>query len=112
VHGLEATCAAYNFGPALTSNRSVKDLVDAILEHWPGQWSDESGPNALHEASHLNLAWDKAFHLLGWQPNWDFTETIKRTIGWYLRQITDRAAALDLVRADIADYLALWRDAP
>jgi CDP-glucose 4,6-dehydratase len=31
----------------------------------------------------LNLATDKAFHLLGWEPQWDFPTTIKKTVAWY-----------------------------
>lgn len=74
---------AFNFGPTLDSNRTVKDVVESLLQHWPGQWEDCSDPNAVHEAGRLNLSIDKAHHLLSWQPIWDFDETIKRTIQWY-----------------------------
>jgi CDP-glucose 4,6-dehydratase len=75
--------SAFNFGPALTSNRTVAELVQEILKHWPGQWDDRSDPLALHEAKLLNLATDKAHHLLGWSPAWPFAETITRTVEWY-----------------------------
>ena len=75
--------AAFNFGPTLASNRTVADLVQEILKHWPGEWQDKSDPNALHEAEKLHLATDKAFHLLGWQPRWDFSTTIEKTAAWY-----------------------------
>ena len=75
--------SAFNFGPALSSNRSVAVLVQEILLHWPGQWVDKSDPNAVHEANLLNLATDKAFHFLGWSPAWPFAETIARTVAWY-----------------------------
>ncbi len=76
-------CSAFNFGPRLDSNRSVRDLIETILQHWQGSWSDRSDPNAVHEANLLNLVTDKAFHLLGWQPKWDFERTIKETVFWY-----------------------------
>ncbi|MFN2477439.1 MAG: CDP-glucose 4,6-dehydratase [Chthoniobacterales bacterium] len=76
-------CSAFNFGPALTSNRTVSALVEELLKHWPGQWIDRSDPKAVHEASLLNLATDKAFHLLGWAPVWGFAETIEHTAHWY-----------------------------
>lgn len=76
--------SAFNFGPALTSNRTVAQLVQELLQHIPGEWTDASDPNAVHEASKLNLAIDKAFHLLQWQPVWDFQQTIAHTAAWYL----------------------------
>ncbi|MGF1500133.1 MAG: CDP-glucose 4,6-dehydratase, partial [Elainellaceae cyanobacterium] len=74
---------AFNFGPPLTSNRSVAELVQEVLINWPGQWEDASDPNAPHEASKLNLTIDKAFHLLEWQPRWGFAETVRQTVQWY-----------------------------
>jgi len=81
-------CSAFNFGPALSSNRSVKELVQEILKHWPGEWVDQSDPHAEHEAKLLNLATDKAHHFLGWKPAWDFEQTIENTVSWYRESIT------------------------
>ncbi len=77
--------SGFNFGPALSSNRTVADLVQEILKHWPGRWDDKSDPKAVHEAKLLNLATDKAYHFLNWSPVWSFSETIARTANWYLR---------------------------
>jgi CDP-glucose 4,6-dehydratase len=57
--------------------------VQAILAITGGEWIDRSDPNAPHEASKLNLAIDKAFHLLSWTPSWSFEETIEQTVKWY-----------------------------
>jgi CDP-glucose 4,6-dehydratase len=75
--------SGFNFGPALSSNRTVADLVQEILKHWPGRWDDKSDPKAVHEAKLLNLATDKAHHFLGWSPAWDFAQTVARTLQWY-----------------------------
>jgi CDP-glucose 4,6-dehydratase len=99
------TCGAFNFGPALTSNRTVADLVQELTRHTGGEWVDATDPNALHEASKLNLATDKAFHLLGWQPVWNFEQTIKYTAEWYLGEENDRNP-YELTRAHIAAYQA------
>lgn len=74
---------AFNFGPALASNRSVKELVEQILLHWSGEWLDQSDPQAVHEAKFLNLVTDKVYHTLAWQPVWNFERTIQETVDWY-----------------------------
>jgi CDP-glucose 4,6-dehydratase len=76
-------CTAVNFGPQLSSNRTVGELVNELLKHFDGRWEDRTDPTAPHEASLLNLAIDKAHHLLGWQPVWGFAETVERTAQWY-----------------------------
>jgi CDP-glucose 4,6-dehydratase len=102
---LEPLASAFNFGPNLTSNHTVAELVAELLTHTGGEWSDASDPNALHEASKLNLATDKAFHLLGWQPIWNFAETISRTAEWYLAEHSGQDPA-GLTRSQISAYEA------
>ena len=75
--------SAFNFGPNLSGNRSVADLVTEVLKHLPGSWEDKSDPNAVHEAKLLSLSIDKAFHLLGWKPVWEFEKAIQSTVNWY-----------------------------
>ncbi len=101
---LQATCSAYNFGPALQANQPVSALVEQILRHWPGRWVDQSDPSAPHEASRLNLAWDKAFHQLGWQPCWDFADSVARTARWYRQDNTGSLDAQSLTQADLQAF--------
>lgn len=84
--GLDYLCSSFNFGPNLQSNQNVRNLVEEVLKHWSGDWIDQSDPNAVHEASLLNLATDKAYHMLNWQPKWNFSETVKQTIDWYYQE--------------------------
>ena len=76
-------CEAFNFGPMLEANRSVRELIETALQHWPEEWRDLSGTGTLHEAGRLHLQIDKAHHQLGWQPRWPFATTVQRTVGWY-----------------------------
>ena len=101
-----AAAAAFNFGPNLSSNRTVADLVKEFTRHWPGEWEDKSDPSALHEATKLNLATDKAFHTLGWQPRWNFETTIARTASWYREAISLHSAPefQSLTRRQIEEY--------
>ena len=97
-------CSAFNFGPSLISNRTVADLVQELLQHWPGEWADRSDPNALHEANLLNLATDKAYHLLSWFPVWSFEETIRETAAWYKSGSDGRNALPTITRSQIGRY--------
>jgi CDP-glucose 4,6-dehydratase len=96
-------CEAFNFGPSLASNRPVCDLVAMILEHWAGEWLDQSDPAAPHEANLLHLQIDKAHHRLGWQPRWDYAATLARTVGWYIAYHHD-IPALECCLADLNAY--------
>ncbi len=101
---LARLAGAFNFGPPLSSNRPVRDLVTEVLRRWPGTWLDQPEAAAVHEASLLNLATDKALHLLRWRAVWDFEETIAQTIQWYRHQHQHPAEAGELTRQQIEVY--------
>jgi len=104
--------SAFNFGPDLSANRTVAQLVEELLRHWPGRWEDRSPPNAPHEAQTLHLSIDKAHHLLGWSPTWSFTEAIARTAHWYRDTLADPTTqAAKLTLAQISDYTEAARRA-
>lgn len=101
--------SAFNFGPALDSNRTVAELVQEILKHWPGRWEDRSDPKAVHEAKLLNLATDKAHHLLQWRATWDFATAIAQTTRWYQESYTQSTDIAEFTRRQIAAYLESGR---
>jgi CDP-glucose 4,6-dehydratase len=98
-------CEPFNFGPHLDSNRPVSELVTSILSHWPGEWIDQRDPHAPHEAGLLHLQIDKAHHLLGWQPRWNYSITLERTVGWY-RAVHEGSRQVDCCLADLSAYQA------
>jgi CDP-glucose 4,6-dehydratase len=95
---------AFNFGPQLEANRSVRALVEEALLHWSGSWQDQSTPEAPHEASLLNLVIDKAHHQLAWAPRWGFATTVARTLNWYRLVQGGEASALECCQDDLAAY--------
>jgi CDP-glucose 4,6-dehydratase len=80
---LPLLASAFNFGPDRDSNRSVAELVEEVLKHWPGRWQDKTDPSAPHEAGQLRLSTDKAYALLRWFPVWSFSEAVAQTVDWY-----------------------------
>jgi CDP-glucose 4,6-dehydratase len=95
--------SAFNFGPNPEANRSVQELMEEALRHWPGSWSYQGDPQAPHEAGLLHLEISKARQQLGWQPRWDFATTVERTVAWY-RAVHQGASALECCLADLASY--------
>lgn len=98
-----AFASAFNFGPGLESNRTVADLVETLIRHTGGKWQDASVPNAHHEAARLNLSIDKAFHLLGWKPAWDFEKSVEMTANWYQAENGPESMD-DFTRSQILEY--------
>ena len=98
---------AFNFCPTLASNRPVFELVESMLCHWSGSWLDQRDPNAPHEAQLLHLQIDKAHHVLGWAPRWDYATTVKRTVDWYHQHHQGRPA-LECCLADLQAYQTVF----
>jgi CDP-glucose 4,6-dehydratase len=80
---LTALTSAFNFGPNRDANRTVEELVEEVLRHWPGRWQDKTDPTAPHEAGLLQLSTDKAAAMLLWFPVWSFAEAVGQTVQWY-----------------------------
>jgi CDP-glucose 4,6-dehydratase len=99
----DTLASAFNFGPSLEANRSVRELLEEALQHWPGCWQDQSDPAAPHEAGRLHLQIDKAHHQLGWRPRWPFATTVERTVAWY-RAVHEGASPVECCLADLACY--------
>ena len=95
--------SSFNFGPTVDSTQSVRELVEACFQHWPGTWVDSAETVAPHEASRLHLQIDKAHNQLGWQPRWDFLTTVLRTVSWY-RAINDGFSPLSQCLEDLQAY--------
>lgn len=91
---------SFNFGPEVSDQRSVGALVEAALTHWPGEWQDETNPQAPHEAGRLSLSIERARSLLGWAPRWDFHRSVAETVRWY-RAVAEGEEPITLVRGQI-----------
>jgi CDP-glucose 4,6-dehydratase len=80
---LSLLASPFNFGPNRDAHRTVEELVEEVLRHWPGTWRDKTDPKAPHEAGCLQLSTDKAAGLLRWFPIWSFSEAVEKTVEWY-----------------------------
>lgn len=96
--------SAYNFGPNLESNKTVMELINEVLKHWPGTYKINQSSDNLHEAEKLQLQIDKAKIKLNWRPKWGFEDAIRETISWYKKVSEDPNLALDLCIKNINEY--------
>ena len=99
----DGVCGGFNFGPNPKDNRTVRELVEEILKWRTGAWVDRSDPAAVHEAGLLNLDIRKARRILGWKPRWNFAETVKNTVQWYVA-VADGRNPMAITREQIAAY--------
>jgi len=102
-----------NLGPEPDADRTVAELVDEVLRHWPGTVAPaQAEPGAYdqryeavrHEAGLLSLDIGKAAGL-GWRPTWGFAEAVATTAQWYRAVHEGSDARLETV-ADIEAYCA------
>jgi CDP-glucose 4,6-dehydratase len=110
-HASSLFSGPFNFGPRAESNRTVQELVEELLKHWPGSWIDRHDPKAPHEAGLLNLAIDKAQRLLGWTPVWNFERSVAATTEWYRASEQGGAGVIACTQAQIRDYSDAAREA-
>jgi CDP-glucose 4,6-dehydratase len=73
----------WNFGPDISSNLSVIELVKEAARTWPAVRFDFENAPQLPEAGYLMLDSSMAKKQLSWNTVWDFKTTIRRTIQWY-----------------------------
>lgn len=86
---------SWNFGPDGEAVHTVRELTENIFAVWgAGELIVDSPPGMPHEAGLLHLNCDKARHVLGWKPRWDFERTVKETAGWYQSILNGEKASL------------------
>ena len=98
---------AWNFGPLVTQEATVAELATRLVSAWgSGRWVPEGSAGGQGvEAKTLRLAIDKAVARLDWKPNWEFDETVTRTIEWYRSYYRSPSGSMrTLSLDDIAAY--------
>ncbi|MBU2549818.1 MAG: CDP-glucose 4,6-dehydratase [Proteobacteria bacterium] len=97
---------AFNFGPDARVNQTVRELLEAMADQWPGAtWKVDRPDEVRKESTLLKLSCDKALHRLGWRAVLDFDETVAMTVRWYRTCYgSDREQVSDMTAAQIEQY--------
>jgi CDP-glucose 4,6-dehydratase len=75
---------AWNFGPYMEDNLTVKQLVECAIDICgKGNYHTPQYATPLHEAKLLKLDINKAVNELGWKPKYNAQQAIQKTIEWY-----------------------------
>jgi CDP-glucose 4,6-dehydratase len=74
----------WNFGPSDQDNRSVKEVINLLIEKWnsAANWEQDQGEQP-HEAHSLSLDCSKARQHLGWVPRWNLAQAIEKITEWH-----------------------------
>ena len=96
-------CSSFNFGPNLSSNKKVCELIREMNRHFDQDCDIQVSETSLHEANLLNLQIEKAYQYLNWFPKWNFEKTIFRTVNWYKLHY-EGESALECCLSDINEY--------
>lgn len=76
--------SAWNFGPELEGDISVRDIVKCFQEAWPAFQVDVTPEiDAPTETKILRLDSSRAIENLGWRPLWDWRTAVLRSASWY-----------------------------
>jgi CDP-glucose 4,6-dehydratase len=98
-------CDAFNFGPLVSSNKVVRELVEEVIKCWGyGSWEFSNPEKIYHESSLLSLALDKSYHRLNWLPKWNFEKTISNTVAWYKIEQQDPSGIRNFTLKQIEAY--------
>ena len=97
---------AFNFGPEPHSECSVGELVDKVLDYWPGNVEEAIEQNKPFEANRLSISIDLAHQVLGWKPQWSLDRALKETVNWYRTILLEGGDCLNVTKSQILRFEA------
>ena len=100
----DAKCEAYNFGPSLQNNKSVKDLVEEVIKSWPGTWTKDHEVESFHESKLLSLDSNKSYKILNWEQKWNFQQTVFNTVEWYQKVYQEKTSPLEACLNNLINF--------
>lgn len=97
---------AFNFGPDLTGNLTVLEVVTELTKYIPSLKYEVKIPEKpLHEAKLLMLDTSLAKRKLGWKPKITTLEGIKLTAEWYNAYLENKQDLKELTKQQIKIFL-------
>ena len=95
---------SFNFGPFEENQRTVKELIEKLLNYWDGDYFIEKNENFPADSKYLKLSIKKSRDILKWEPKWGFDESIKNTTNWYKKVYLNKVTPYEACLEDINAY--------
>ena len=97
--------SAWNFGPEYRSVKSVREIVELIINYW-GSGSIKIEKNKkFYEHHYLQLDIEKAKKYLKWKPTYDVKESVNVTIDWYYKVLNNKENPITVTNDQIDQYM-------
>lgn len=95
---------SWNFGPAQEGAKSVRWILQTLVEYWGEglSWEADAAPTP-YEANRLTLDSTKARTILGWSPRWPIERALQAIVEWY-KAYTTRSSMRNVVLGQISSY--------
>jgi CDP-glucose 4,6-dehydratase len=97
---------SFNFGPSLSKEYSVLDLVKKMSNHWKNtSWKKKSkSQKKFYESGLLRLNCNKAKKLIKWKSILKFDELTLMVVEWYRNYYLNKQNASQVTHAQIKKY--------
>ena len=102
---------SFNFGPSLSREYSVLELVTTMSKHWRSvSWKKMSkSKKKYYESELLRLNCNKARKILKWKSILNFDETVEMVASWYRRYNENSKNIEQITRLQIEEYEELFK---
>ena len=97
---------SYNFGP-VEKSLNVGEVAEIAKNFWFEEVEVAVGKSEdkVKEATFLELDPTLAMNELAWEPAWNQTEAVERTIKWWAKHLGDGVTADELCENDLEDFV-------
>ena len=97
--------SAWNFGPEYRSVKSVREIVELIINYW-GSGSIKIEKNKkFHEHHYLQQDIEKAKKNLKWKTTNDVKKSVNVTIDWYYKVLNNKENPITVTNDQIDNYI-------
>lgn len=84
LEGRSEYAGAWNFGPTGNGRVTVANIVEMVQSHWADfSYAVAPGTDPLPETAALHLNSSKARKRLKWEPVWNVSTSVQKTVEWY-----------------------------
>jgi len=94
----------WNFGTEKNTITSVIKIVKLAIKSWGHGQLMINKEKKLYEQTNLQLNIDKSKKILKWKPKYKIQDSVKLTIEWYKKVLSNEITAEEITKKQISDY--------